>query len=214
MCVRYVGVDPRNERVRERLGLSDATDVPPVGEAFPGDQGLILRPDEERGRVLTVARWGLQPPWAQDERFGKKNAYNARSETVGEKPTFRHAFRHRRCVIPAGAFYERADGRWLRVSPAQGDLFVFAGLWEPANERTTGLDTYTMVTTEPNVTVGEFHDRMPVILAPEDAGLWMSADAPLDLLRDMLAPCPPEWVRIEDAGPVSNSKKDEEPGLF
>ena len=215
MCVRYVGIDPRSNRVRERLGLFDPSDVPVVGESFPGDDGLILKMDEERGRVLTVARWGLQPGWAKDERFGKKNAYNARSETVAEKPTFRGPFRHRRCVIPSGGFYERAEGRWLRVSPAQGDLFLYAGLWEEPNEVTAGLPTFTMVTTEPNERIGEVHDRMPVVLAPEDAGAWMSPDAILDELRALLVPCPAEWTTVEDAGPVSRKKeRPEEPGLF
>ena len=134
---------------------------------------------------------------------------------MAEKPTFREAFKRRRCAIPAEAFYERAEGRWLRVSPAQGELFAFAGLWEEPNERTAGMPTYTMVTTEPNESVGEVHDRMPVVLTPGTEGLWMSGDSPLDLLRELLVPCPAEWTKVEDAGPTSRKKeKPEKPGLF
>lgn len=210
MCVRYVGAGSSARRWGNAPKTATERGLT-TGDLFPGEVGGFATRDSE----LVEARWGLQPSWAKDPHFGKRNAYNARSETLSEKPTFRSAFRLRRCVIPAGAFYERAEGRWLRVEPAQGDLFLFAALWEEPNEATEGLPTYTMVTTTPNEAVEEVHDRMPVVLSPEGAGGWMDPDAVLDDLRALLAPCPPEWTRIEDAGPISRKKaKDEEPGLF
>lgn len=81
MCVRYVGVDSRAERAAEKVGRLDRS-------LFPGENGLFVR----RGGEVVEGRWGLQPFWAKDPHFGKKNAYNARCETVHEKPTFRSAF--------------------------------------------------------------------------------------------------------------------------
>ena len=211
MCVRYVGVEARNGRWSLAPKTAAERELRAGGSLFPGETGAFATHDGE----LVEARWGLQPSWAKAPHFGRKNAYNARSETLTEKPTFRNAFKQRRCVIPAAAFYERAEGRWLRVEPAQGDLFLFAALWEAPNERTEGLPTYTMVTTTPNKAVEEVHDRMPVVLSIEDAGGWMDPDAVLDELSALLLPCPPEWTRIEDSGPISRKKeKPKEPGLF
>lgn len=210
MCVRYASSGDAARRWGNAPKTATERGIV-TGELFPGEVGGYATADGE----LIEARWGLQPFWAKDAGFGRRNAYNARGETLSEKPTFRNAFRLRRCVLPASAFYERAEGRWLRVEPTEGEGFLFAGLWEEANERTEGLPTYTMVTTEPNAAVGEVHDRMPVVLSPEDAGAWMDPDAALDELRALLLPCPPEWTRIEDAGPISRKKaKPEEPGLF
>ncbi len=211
MCVRYAGAGESAQRWGGAPKTAMERRILTAADLFPGEVGGFATD----GGELVEARWGMQPFWAKDPHFGKKNAYNARSETIREKPTFRGAFKARRCVIPASAFYERADGRWLRVLPKQGDLFLFAGLWEVPNEATDGLPTYTMVTTVPNRAVEEVHDRMPVVLSPEDAQEWMSPDAVLDDLAALLVPCPPEWTTIEDAGPVGGKKpKKEEPGLF
>ena len=193
MCVRYAGF---------ALQTDSLEDPSASGDRFPGDEGSFV----VEGGEIVVGRWGLQPAWAKDERFGRRNAYNARAETVAEKPTFRVAFRQRRCLVPLGAFYERAVGRWLRVSPAGDGPFLVAGLWEAPNERTHGLPTYTMVTTEPNLAIADLHDRMPVILAAEDAGDWTDPEADPRRLHALLLPCPPEWTRVADAGPVGRPK--------
>jgi putative SOS response-associated peptidase YedK len=122
---------------------------------------------------------------------------------VAEKPTFRGPFKSRRCVVPAEALYERAKGRWLRILPKHGDLFLIAAQWEEANERTEGLPTYTLVTTEPNEAVAHAHNRMPVILDPDAITEWLSLDAPAEGLRSHMVPCPPEWTVVEDAGLVA-----------
>ena len=204
MCVRYVGIDPQRERTEH---LRDAyRDVEMPGDVwkqdrFPGDVGEYVTHGGERAE----GRWGLQPAWAKDPDFGRKNAYNARAETVAEKPTFRSAFRRRRCVVPAAAFYERAAGRWLRVSPHEG-LFSIAGLFEEG--------TFTMVTTEPNLAIADLHDRMPVLLAPSDVAGWLDPEADLRELRALLVPCPPEWTTLADAGPVGGRRKAAEASLF
>ena len=193
MCVRFT---PAVQQVP----------LPGTGDAFPGSETPILL-SEKGEEVLVTACWGLVPPWAKDPDFGRKNAYNARAETVAEKPSFRAAFRYRRCVVPAAAFYERTEGRWVRLSPKDGDSFALAGLSEHANEA-SAVRTFTMVTTEPNERVADVHDRMPVVLAPEDVGAWLDPKADPRELHALLLPCPPEWLTVEDAGPVGGRRQE------
>ncbi|CAN5404816.1 SOS response-associated peptidase [soil metagenome] len=208
MCVRF-GQSSTAKGILEKLKAA-IDDIPlPRDDIFPGEMGQIVLSDPDGDKRLVVARWGLTPHWAKEADYGKKHAYNARSETIREKPTFREAFKKRRCVIPASAIYERAEGRWLRLVPIQVEAFPIAGLWEPAND-VSGSITFTMATTEPNETMAKVHDRMPVILDESDMALWMAADAPTEGLRSLLLPCPPEWLAIEDAGPITRKS----PSLF
>ena len=184
MCVRYTGIDPKDEMLRERwerMGLIVPEDGS-AGEVFPGEKGYVLRKRDE-GLELANGQWGLMPHWTKDATFGKKNTFNARSETIHEKPSFRSAFKTRRCVLPASAFYEKKGGRWLRILPTEDELFWIAGLWEPGYELTDKLPTYTMVTTVPNTVMEPIHDRMPVILPESLIEPWMAADAPIEALQ-------------------------------
>lgn len=208
MCVRF-SQDVKARKISERLkAVYDQAHHEPGNELFPGEMGEVIKAEEGEKR-LVAARWGLTPHWAKEANYGKKHAYNARSETIREKPTFRDAFKKRRCIVPATAIYERAEGHWLRLIPTQAEAFAIAGLWEPANDVSDRI-TFTMATTEPNAVVGEVHDRMPVILAEDDMALWMAEDAPVEGLRSLLVPCPPEWLQIEDAGPIVRKS----PSLF
>lgn len=210
MCVRFSGVSVEDQAAKAEYLANNFADVVMPGDRFPGDEAKFVA----TGGEILLGRWGLQPTWAKEADFGKRSAYNARAETVAEKPTFRSAFRHRRCVVPASAFYERAAGRWLRIAPAADEPFAIAGLWEEPNEHTHGLPTFTMVTTEPNASIGEVHDRMPVVLAASDVEGWIASRADIRDLNGLLVPCPPEWMRVEDAGPVGKRRRVEEPGLF
>lgn len=178
-------------------------------EVFPGDVGVILGGLPEN-RTLVPARWGLLPRWADDSRWGRKNAYNARAEGIWQKPTFRDAIRSRRCLVPAKEFYERAGGHWLKVSPEDQGPILIAGLYEPPNEL-TDLPTYTLVTTLPNMRIGALHDRMPVVLSPEEAVRWLDKEATPDEIQSLMVPCPDEYLKIEDAGPISTKKREEPP---
>jgi putative SOS response-associated peptidase YedK len=128
-------------------------------------------------------RWGLLPAWMAD-RPGTP-LINARAETVAEKPAFKSALRHRRCLVPADGFFEwapvqegapkgaRKQPYWFRR--ADHGLFAMAGLWEPPNARAPH-GSYTLVTTAPNATVAPVHDRMPVILPPEAYAVWLDSE--------------------------------------
>ncbi len=146
-------------------------------------------------RVFASLRWGLVPHWAKDMSIGAK-LINARSETLASKPSFRDAYRHRRCVIPADGFYEWThDGRHVPFAVAKKDRspIGFAGLWEQWIDRTSGesIRSCTIITTEANATCAPIHDRMPVILALDDIARWLGEEpASADSIAALLRPSP------------------------
>ena len=128
-----------------------------------------------------MLRWGLVPFWAKDPAIGNR-MINARAETVAEKPSYRNAYKHRRCVILASGFYEwRKDGDsktpWF-ITTEDDSPFAFAGLWENWNDRASeeSLQTTTIITAEANDFMSNIHHRMPVILKPAAADRWFSGD--------------------------------------
>jgi len=197
VCVRY-NYDLNRVEVWSRLLkawiVADAEEMDRV-EVFLGQSGLIL--DGER--KLMEAQWGLVPPWAKDASFGKQT-YNARSETVQERPSFKDPFRLRRCLIPLSSFFEQDDGRWHQISPVDSPVIAAAGLFERPND-VSPVTTYTMLTTEPNELVKRVQDRMPVLLDPADYDAWLDPKANERDLLALLAPYPSERLKIDDAGP-------------
>jgi putative SOS response-associated peptidase YedK len=145
----------------------------------PTEEVATVRQDAKRPRrVFGLMRWGLIPFWAKDPSIGARTI-NAVSETAAEKPAFKDSLRRRRCLIPADGFYE-----WRRVSAskkqaynigmADDGLFAFAGLWDRwKNPEGNTVETCTILTTGANALVADIHDRMPVILRPEDYDLWL-----------------------------------------
>lgn len=144
---------------------------------------------------LSPLKWGLVPSWAKDDSIGSK-MINARAETLAEKPSFKNAFRSRRCIIPASGFYEWQKKGTGAKQPfyfyvKEKDVFGFAGLWEEWLDRTTGelLETCTIITTEANAVLEPVHDRMPVILQPKDYGQWLDEkEKNTDKLQKLLIP--------------------------
>ena len=138
-----------------------------------------IRDNNEQRRELVMLRWGLVPFWAKDPAIGNR-MINARAETVAEKPSYRAAFKHRRCIVLADGFYE-----WHRagdvktpyfISLASGEPFALAGLWEDWQDKNSGesLQTTTLITIAANDFMQPLHHRMPVILQPETADEWLS----------------------------------------
>ena len=166
------------------------------------------------GREMKFLKWGLVPSWAKDASMGAK-LINARSETVTEKPSFREAFKHRRCLIPADGFYEwaRAEGKkqpyFFQLRDEQP--FGFAGLWE----RWQGgdgavIESCTILTTEANDVLRPVHDRMPVIIHPEDYELWLDDDERKNgLRRDLLQPFPVEEMLGYPVSTLVNSMRSQ-----
>ncbi len=189
MCGRFAFYSP-TEAAAALFGVSAPTEVQPRYNIAPTQYIAAVRDNDDKERELVMLRWGLVPPWAKDPSIGNR-MINARAETVAEKPSYRAAFRHRRCVVLADGFYE-----WRReddaktpyfISLASGEPFALAGLWENWTDKQSGesLQTTTLITTEANEFMRSLHHRMPVIVQAEAAGEWLAGSAePLERAAD------------------------------
>lgn len=161
-------------------------------------------------------RWGLVPIWANDLKIGNK-LLNARSETAAEKPSFRDAFKKRRCLIAADGFYEwrEEDGKkqpYLIHLPNRKP-FAFAGLWERWNDpEGKPIETCTILTTEANKALAQLHDRMPVILEPKDHARWLDPNLKdAEALKPLLKPLPDNALKFFRVTPKMNNPRFQDP---
>lgn len=186
----------------------------------PTDSLPVVRYDARAGeRSLEVMRWGLVPFWAKDIKVGFSNI-NAKAESVDTRPAFREAFQRRRCLVPLDNFYEwkklGKDRQPYAVALADRRLMAMAGLWEswrsPAGER---LHSFAIVTTAPNELLAPVHDRMPVILGPENWPLWLG-EAPANpaRLKALLVPYPAEDMVIWPVDRRVGNVKNNDPSLI
>ncbi len=175
----------------------------------------VVQPDaaERRFRLL---KWGLVPFWAKDPAIGNR-LINARSETASKKPAFRAAMRYRRCLLAADGFYEwrktPAGKQPVYVQLRDGQLFAFAGLWEswegPGGEV---IDSAAILTTRPNDLLEPVHNRMPVILSPEQYDRWLDPDCTdAGQVEGLLGPYPSEQMRLRPVSRYVNSPANEGP---
>lgn len=170
---------------------------------------------------LDYFTWGLIPSWAKDPSIGNK-MINARAETLAEKPSFRNAFRRRRCLILADGFYEwqkqpgQKSKQPMYLHLQNGQVFAFGGLWEIWNTP-DGSTVYsaTIITTEPNELVRPIHNRMPLILPEEHYDLWLSPEErkPQEL-EPALRPFPAERMAAYPVSTRVNSPANDEPALI
>ena len=166
MCGRYA-LHANPEVVALQFALDNAAEFKASYNVCPGREILVVRLDREKKRVARQYRWGL----------GNKIA-NARGESLAQRPAFRDAFRRSRCLVPASGFYEwqTVSGRkqpWY-FAPTDAGLFGLAGITALWN----GIRSVSLITTAPNTLMAPIHDRMPVIVAPEDYCAWLDNDAP------------------------------------
>lgn len=219
MCGRF-SVSASPEEIAKRFGLPGTPELPPRYNIAPSQPIAIIRFDpNDHSRHLTLAQWGLVPSWTQDPGHAPR-PINARSETAAEKPTFRDAFRYRRCLIPADGFYEWAtrDSKKqpMRFAMQDGHLFAFAGLWERwKGPDGTILETATILTTEANGLIRSVHDRMPVILAPAAYEAWLNpAQHNPAALMPLLSPYPAPEMQVYPVSPKVNAVSSEGPELI
>ena len=193
MCGRFAFYSPA-EAAAALFGVSTGTEVKPRYNIAPTQDLAAIRNSTDGERELVMLRWGLVPFWAKDPSIGNR-MINARAETVAEKPSYRNAYKHRRCLVLADGFYE-----WQRqgdaktpyfISLASGEPFALAGIWENWTDRETGesLQTTSLITTEANEFMAPLHHRMPVILEAETATDWLAGSN--ELLDDVAAITPP-----------------------
>jgi putative SOS response-associated peptidase YedK len=203
------------ETLARAFGVSGVPELPPRYNIAPTQSvpAVRLAGGERRMELL---RWGLIPFWAKDPEIGYR-MINARAETVAEKPAYREAFRRRRCLMVADGFYE-----WKKLNGGKqpyyfrlrsGEPFAFAGLWERWEGPDGPVESCALITTGPNAVVGEVHDRMPVILEPEDYGVWLEAEDP-DLLRSLLRPYSGDGLVAYPVGRRVNNPRNDEPSVI
>lgn len=193
MCGRFAFYSP-SEAAAALFGVNGSTSVEPRYNIAPTQDVAAIRNDEAGDRELVSLRWGLVPSWAKDPEIGNR-MINARAETVAEKPSFRAAYSRRRCVVLADGFFEwRKTGDVKTpyfISLASGEPFALGALWESWQDKESDevIQSTTMITTEANEFMQPLHHRMPMILDPERAGLWLGGAK--DMLETAAANSPP-----------------------
>ncbi len=199
MCGQF-SLDLDAFSVQDEFGLSEMpVDWEIRPNIFPSQMVAVIKAPEIR--QISMMRWGLVPSWAKDESIGKK-MFNARSETLTEKPSFRKPFRYQRCLILANGFYEweKREDSESRAIPYRFELasekpFAFAGLWDVWTKKENPLLTCTIITCAPNELVGNFHNRMPVILPKENYHEWLTGHDTLNL-QQMLVPFSSDLMKV------------------
>ena len=209
MCSRYDLTSPP-EAVRAYFGYSDKPNFPPRDNIRPTEPIAVVLLDETGARRFRLMRWGLLPHFVKDPKTFP-TLFNARSEELLSKPSFRNAVRRRRCLIPADGFYEwtgpKGQRRPYYLRPRTPHLFAFAGLYESWSEPEGGvIDTATLLTCEPNATIAPLHNRMPVILAPDRYGAWLDTkDVSAEDALALTGPAPDDFL---EAIPLSGKKSE------
>ena len=211
MCGRFAFYSP-GEATAALFGVSGALPVEARYNIAPTQYIAAIRDDGEDGRELTMLRWGLVPFWAKDPSIGSR-MINARAETVAEKPSYRAAYRHRRCLVLADGFYEwHTDGGVKRpyyISAADGQPFAFAALWENWKSKVSdeSIQSTTIITTEANEFMSTLHHRMPVVLRSETADSWLAGE---DDLIEFVASHGPELRAWPVDRRVNNARNEGE----
>lgn len=215
MCGRYALGASEEE-------LLEAFDVPgltfehhPRYNIAPGQLAPVVAEDD-RGRRMGLLEWGFLPAW-KDEPTGA--FINARAESVARKASFREAFARRRCLVPADGFYEwkAREGKKIPhwIHPPAGGVISFAGIWEPwTRPGAEPRHTFAILTTDANAEVAPIHDRMPVVVAPEDRDRWLDRSTPARRLRELLGPAEDCSFDVREVSTRVNRPDDDDPGLI
>ena len=227
MCGRYTIVTPPDD-LEDRFGATADRSLEPRYNAAPGQELPVVTNDAPD--TISHLQWGLIPGWADDPRIGNR-LINARAETVDEKRSFRAAYERRRCLVLADGFYEwaatDAGKQPYRVTLNDGEPFALAGLWERWHppRKQTGLDefgdgnpdseadpveTFTIVTTEPNAVIEPLHDRMAAVLPPDGERRWLDGDGDR---AELLEPYPAAEMRAYPVSTAVNDPANDSPGL-
>jgi putative SOS response-associated peptidase YedK len=219
MCGRFL-LTATPEEVQALFGYLDGEAFPPRYNIAPTQPIAIVRM-LHGARRFGLVRWGLIPSWVKDpKRF--QLLINARAEGIEEKASFRNAMKYRRCLVPASGFYEwrRMPGSnsgktrqpfWLR--PRDGRPVAFAGLWENWYDSDgSDIESGAIVTTDANGVVASIHDRMPVVVAPEDFERWLSG-TPAEA-AELLRPAPNDTFEAIEIGRRVNSADNDDPGVL
>lgn len=213
MCSRYSLSSP-HEMVRAYFGYGNDHVFPPRYNIAPTQPVAIVRLSETRQRELALVRWGLIPAWAKDPSK-LSTMINARSETAAEKPAFRGPMRHRRCLVPADAFYEwmgpAGRKRPFMVRRKDRGLLAFAAIWEGwLGADGSEIDTMAILTVPSNVALSWLHDRMPALLEPEHFAGWLDGRAmKAEEAAELLKPAADDLLDVVEIGTAINNPQAE-----
>lgn len=218
MCGRYALYGPIS-RNRDHFEVDDWPDFPDRYNIAPSLSVPVIRQAPDGRRVAGLLRWGLIPHWAKDEAIGAK-LNNAGGESVAEKPSFRSAYRRRRCIVPASGFYEWQEVPGQRKQPwyirlKSGEPLAMGGLWESwTNPDGEIIRSVCIITTGPNAVMSPIHDRMPVILRREDWVQWLAPNAAMEQIAPLIAPAPAETMQAWPVSRKVSSAREESPELI
>ena len=218
MCGRFALKTPPRS-IQQHFDLTEIIDLSPRYNIAPSQDIVVIRHLSGKDyRQLDKLRWGLIPGWAKDMKISYR-MINARAETLAQKPSFRTAFKKRRCLIAADGFYE-----WLHsgktkqpyfVHMKNGDVFGFAGLWESwTSTDGTIVESCTIITTSANDLIRKIHDRMPVILQPAKYEAWLNEESPENSLQPLLVPYPAAEMEAYRVSSEVNSPKNDIPACL
>ena len=217
MCGRFARFSPV-QKFAGLFGTQAGFNLNPRYNIGPTQALLLARNTVGGSRELAFLHWGLIPHWVKEPKTGY-STINARAETVAEKPIFRNPFRHRRCLIAADGYYE-----WCKLERAKqpyfiklkdGQPFALAGLWEHWAREDQNIDSCAVIVTEANALTKPIHDRMPVILSPEDYDAWMDPDLQdPERLKAFLRPYPAERMWAYPVGTAVSNPKNDKPELM
>jgi putative SOS response-associated peptidase YedK len=213
MCGRYVIKAP----VSQLATMFDLIDVPPLKARYnvaPTQSVPAVREKAEgKGRELVMLKWGLIPGWAKDPAIGYR-MINARADTVSQKPSYRSAFRRRRCLLAADGFYEWQKTNEKKKQPffigmKDESPFAFAGMWEHwVNPEGEPVESCAIITTDANELVKEIHDRMPVILPRKNYQVWLDPEVQdTEKLQKLLVQYPAKEMRAYPVSLLVNNPK-------
>jgi len=217
MCSRYSLTSPP-EAVRAYFGYRDTPNFPARYNIAPTQPVAVVARDREGERWFRLMRWGLLPAFVEDPKQFP-TLINARSEEVLEKPSFRHAMRFRRCLVPADGFYEWTGPKGKRrpffLRPRKAQLIAFAGLYERWRDgQGAEIDTVAILTCPANCTIAPLHDRMPVVLPLELFEAWLDVKGTAaDAAGSLLQPVPDDFFEAIEMHPKINDSKRDEPGI-
>lgn len=227
MCGRYTlrkGLENISEKIGDYVLASDSHAIieaeEPRFNIAPTQRNLVLRKSFHAPQTLqpSFLRWGLIPSWSKQPQT-QTPIINARSETVAEKPSFKAAFKRRRCLIPADGFYEWKKHKGTNLpyffSLQDDSLFLMAGIWETwVGGHGQTIESYTVLTTHANSVMAKYHERMPVILTPERIPIWLDSDVSslnANEREDLFAPLDPNLMTCRPANPIVNNNRSEGP---
>lgn len=218
MCTRYNLTAPA-EAVRTFFKAKGEADFPPRYNIAPTQPTLIVRQSTD-ARELVLVRWGLIPSWVKDPSQLKTTLINARAEGAADKPSFRGPLRHRRCLVPATGFYEWSGRPGAKqpyhITPRGGGIVGLGGLWEHwLGADGSELETMSILTVAANATIAPLHDRMPMILAPQDFDLWLDCrPGTAEHIEPLLRPAPNDFLEFREASKALNNVRNEGPAVL